>query len=67
MGKPRPLRLRALFWRVVEISAALALVYGVWTMVEFYGWRGLAASFAAAVLGWMAVNMLYPLWFGGSR
>jgi len=61
------MRLR-LLWDAVALLAASGLIY---VSIEFYNiygpWKSLAMVPAMLVLGWMAVNLLYPMWYGDDR
>jgi len=49
----------------VTLLAAGGVIYGAWGIVEVKGWWiGLLMAAAAGVAGWLAIEFLYPLWFG---
>ena len=61
-------RTRRLMWDLVTVLAAIGLIYGTFEYIEYAGaWKALVMVPAMMVLGWMAVNLLYPMWFPNDR
>jgi len=57
---------RRRFWDLVTVAAIAGVLYSTLQMVEYHGWsKGLVGAIAAGALGILAVQVLYPLWFGG--
>jgi hypothetical protein len=60
--------LRRLAWDIVTVAVIAVLIYGI---VEFYDYAGLWKTLIVvpltALLGYLAVEILYPFWFGLDR
>jgi len=56
-----------MWWDVVTVFALIGAAYGAWELIEIRGWGwGFPTALLSAILGLLAVEMLYPLWFGRS-
>jgi len=48
------------------LVAAVGLTYSAYEIIEIKGWGlGLPMVLIAGLLGYFALELLYPLWFGG--
>jgi len=57
-------RQRRLWWDAVAIVAAAGAIYSAIEYVEYAGpWKALVMVPLMLVLGYLAVEVLYPLWF----
>jgi len=55
---------RKLWWDFVAVIAAAGLIYGIIEYVEVAGvWRSMVMVPMMLVLGFLAVEIVYPLWF----
>lgn len=55
-------------WRLVELVALAGAAYGSYELIALRGLAlGLMLAIAGAIGGYLAFEMLYPLWFGSSR
>jgi hypothetical protein len=65
MAKPF---LRRFTWDIVVVVAIAGLIYGI---VEFYNyagpWKTLVVAPLMAIVGYLAVEICYPMWFGPDR
>jgi len=53
-----------LFWDAVTILAGIGIILGTMWYAQYLGWgKALLMSVGAGIMGYMALNMLYPLWF----
>jgi len=51
-------------WNLVAVVAVVGFIYGTVELVRDHGvWKGLAGAAICAVLGILAIEILYPLWF----
>lgn len=58
-------RTRNVLWNALGVAAIVGVVYGTFEMIEATGiTRGLIYSVGAVLLGYLAAEMIYPLWFG---
>lgn len=58
-------RTRNALWNALGVAAVVGVVYGAFEMIEATGiTRGLIYSVGAALLGYLAAEMIYPMWFG---
>jgi len=55
---------RKLFWELVMVAAAGGFVYAAVEYATVDPWKALVMIPLMAVLGYLAVEVLYPLWFG---
>jgi hypothetical protein len=56
---------RKLLWDLVAVAAICGLIYGTVEFYQYAGpWKTLVMVPLMFVLGWMAINFIYPLWFG---
>jgi hypothetical protein len=57
--------LRRLAWDIVTVVAVAGLIYGT---IEYYSYAGLWSTLIMvplmAILGYLAFEIIYPLWFG---
>jgi hypothetical protein len=61
-------RARHLLWDLVAVAAVVGVVYGTFESISDYGfWKGLALAVVATIAGYLAMHMLYPLWFTERR
>ena len=61
-------RLNEVFWFLAPYIGVVGVIFGTWQYMIYYGWwQALLVSGGCGLLGWMAVEMLYPMWFGGGR
>lgn len=57
-------RTRRHLWDAVTIIAVGGIIYGSFEFIEYNGpWKALVYIPLMLVLGWMAVQILYPMWF----
>ena len=57
---------RRRLWDLVMLVAAVGLTYSAYEDIEIQGWGlGLPMVLVAGLLGYFALELLYPLWFGG--
>jgi hypothetical protein len=57
-------RLRRFAWDVVTFVALVGIAYGLWQLVEGWGWTyALIIGTLMCVTGFLSMSMLYPLWF----
>ena len=55
---------RKLWWNLVMVAAVAGIICGSIEMIEYWGvWKALMAIPLMGVLGYLAVEVLYPLWF----
>ena len=55
---------RKLFWDLVMVAAIAGLIYGSLEYIQYAGpWKALVIIPLMLVMGWMAVTMIYPMWF----
>jgi len=60
---PSPMA-RRLFWDFVTVAAIGGIIYSSIEFIQFAGpWKALVYIPLMLVLGWLAINMIYPLWF----
>ena len=58
-------RMRRTLWDIVTVLAVIGIAYGAWELIEIRGWGwGFATALLSVILGLLAVELLYPLWFG---
>ena len=58
-------KLHKLLWDLVAIAASAGVIYGTVQYLEYAGpWKTLVMVPLMLVLGWLAVNVIYPLWHG---
>ena len=58
-------RARRAFWDIVTVLAVIGVAYGAWEIISIKGWGlGFPMALLSAILGLIAVELLYPLWFG---
>ena len=55
---------RKLFWELVMVAAAGGIVYAAVEYVAVDPWKALVIIPLMAVSGYLAVEVLYPLWWG---
>ena len=61
-------RTRKLFWNLVIVVAAVGFIYSVIEYLQYAGvWKTLMMVPLMAVLGFLAVEIAYPLWFRSDR
>ena len=61
-------KIREVFWFLAPYIGIAGIIYGTWEYTIYYGlWKALLVAGAMGLLGWMAVEMLYPMWFGGGN
>jgi hypothetical protein len=55
---------RQVFWDTVAVLSVIGMAYAAWEMIAQRGWfLGAVLAFAAALLGYLAFKMIYPMWF----
>lgn len=55
-------------WDFVALAAAGGVIYGTIEYVDYAGpWKTLMMIPLMLALGWMAMNLVYPLWFGNDK
>jgi len=60
-------RARRMLWDIVTVLAVIGIAYGAWELIEIRGWGlGLPMALLSVILGLLAVELLYPMWFGRS-
>ena len=60
-------RMRRTLWDIVTVLAVIGIAYGAWELIEIRGWGlGLPMALLSVILGLLAVELLYPMWFGRS-
>ena len=58
-------KLRKLLWDLVAIVAAVGVIYGTIQYFEHAGaWKTLVMVPLLLVLGYLAIEVIYPLWYG---
>jgi hypothetical protein len=56
---------RRLLWDLVAVIASVGVIYGTIEYIEYAGpWKALVAIPLMLVLGFLAVEVVYPLWWG---
>jgi len=56
-----------MLWDIVTVLAVIGIAYGAWELIEIRGWGlGLPMALLSVILGLLAVELLYPMWFGRS-
>ena len=61
-------RTKRALWDLVTVIAVIGLAYGTWGMIAAKGWGlGFPLALLSAIFGLIALELLYPLWFGGRR
>jgi hypothetical protein len=66
----RPMRklTNELFWKSAPYMASLSIIYGACEYAVTYGaWRATILSASVVAVGFLAAEILYPLWFGHRR
>ncbi len=64
----RKKRYRKLFWDLVTVAAIVGLIYGIVEYYDYAGpWKTLIMVPVMVVLGYLAVEICYPMWFGPDR
>jgi hypothetical protein len=57
-------RIRRRLWDVVTFVALVGIAYGLWQMVDAWGWgRALVIGTLMCAAGWLSMVVVYPLWF----
>jgi len=55
---------RRLMWDFVMVAAVAGIIYGTVEYIQYAGpWKALVAIPLLMVMSWMAVTILYPMWF----
>jgi hypothetical protein len=58
-------RYRRWLWDLTAIAAVAGMIYGAIEYYEYAGpWKTLVMVPLMFVLGWLGVNVIYPLWYG---
>jgi len=61
-------RTRRALWDIAAVLAVIGIAYGAWEIIAVKGWGlGFPMAILAAILGYVAFEMLYPLWWGDRR
>jgi hypothetical protein len=58
-------RYRKLFWDLMIVAAVAGFIYGTVEYVQYAGpWTALVMVPLMALLGYLAMEIIYPMWFG---
>jgi hypothetical protein len=53
-------------WDAIAVGASVGIIYGTVEYIEYAGpWKALVVVPLMLVLGYLGVEVIYPLWFGG--
>jgi hypothetical protein len=52
-------------WDAIAVGTSVGIIYGTVEYIEYAGpWKALVAVPLMLVLGYLAVEIIYPLWWG---
>ena len=61
-------KINQIFWALAPYLGVAGIIYGTWEYAIYYGlWMALLVSGLMGIMGWLAVEILYPMWFGGGH
>ena len=54
-----------MLWDIVTVIAVIGMAYGAWEIIAIKGWGlGFPMALLCAIFGLIAVELVYPMWFG---